>query len=112
MIEALEKASSVLDERAVERLNTSLKDLEDLSPQDINKVVAYLSRCAEKAEGNVQDKYRKIWKGMVHPEGIRFESFTFHEALEKAKQEKKLIFVDCYTTWCGPCKMMSEQVFT
>lgn len=112
MIGALEKASSVLDERAVERLNTSLKDLEDLSPQDINKVVAYLSRCAEKAEGNVQDKYRKILKGMVHPEGIRFESFTFHEALEKAKQEKKLIFVDCYTSWCGPCKMMSNQVFT
>lgn len=33
------------------------------------------------------------------------------EALEKAKSEGKLLFVDCYTTWCGPCKMMANNVF-
>jgi thiol-disulfide isomerase/thioredoxin len=32
--------------------------------------------------------------------------------LEKAKKENKLIFVDCYTTWCGPCKWMAKNVFT
>lgn len=32
--------------------------------------------------------------------------------LKKAKKEKKLIFVDCYTSWCGPCKMLAKNVFT
>jgi len=44
--------------------------------------------------------------------GIDFFEGTWEEALEKAKKEDKLIFVDAYTTWCGPCKRMSKQVFT
>jgi thiol:disulfide interchange protein len=32
-------------------------------------------------------------------------------ALEKAKAEKKAIFIDFYTTWCMPCRMMDESVF-
>ena len=24
----------------------------------------------------------------------------------------KMVFMDCYTVWCGPCKMMNERVFT
>lgn len=28
-----------------------------------------------------------------------------------AKKEKKMVFIDCYTTWCGPCKLMSRTVF-
>ena len=34
-----------------------------------------------------------------------------NEALEKAKREGKALFVDCYTSWCGPCHMMSKRVF-
>lgn len=44
--------------------------------------------------------------------GMHFEhGLSWQQVLEKAKKENKFIFVDCYTTWCGPCKMMSEQVF-
>ena len=32
--------------------------------------------------------------------------------LEQAKRENKLLFVDFYATWCIPCKMMDEEVFT
>ena len=32
-------------------------------------------------------------------------------ALQKAKAEKKAIFLDFYTTWCMPCRMMDESVF-
>lgn len=45
-------------------------------------------------------------------EGIRFESCTFDEALKKAEQSGKLVFMDCYTSWCDPCRMMANQVFT
>ncbi len=48
----------------------------------------------------------------VQAGGIDFFQGTWEEALEKAKKEDKLIFVDAYTTWCGPCKRMSKQVFT
>ena len=44
-------------------------------------------------------------------DGIRFESLTFKEALAKAKCEKKLVFLDCYTSWCGPCKAMADEIF-
>ena len=43
--------------------------------------------------------------------GILFRELTFSEALKVAKDEKKLLFIDCYTTWCGPCKMLSNVVF-
>ena len=42
---------------------------------------------------------------------INFREGGFAEALEAAKSENKLVFMDCYTTWCGPCKMMTEEVF-
>lgn len=44
--------------------------------------------------------------------GIQFETFNFDSALEKADKEGKLIFLDAYASWCGPCKFMSKSVFT
>jgi thioredoxin 1 len=45
------------------------------------------------------------------PEGINFEGISFEQALKKAKKEKKLIFVDAYAVWCGPCKWMEANTF-
>jgi len=44
-------------------------------------------------------------------QGIVFEQGTWKQVLEKAKQTNKPIFVDVYTTWCGPCKKMSSEIF-
>ncbi len=44
-------------------------------------------------------------------EGIQFEEKSFDELLAQAKAADKLIFIDAFTTWCGPCKMMSSKVF-
>lgn len=43
--------------------------------------------------------------------GVRFQELTFQQALDKAKAENKLVFMDCYTSWCGPCKYMLNTVF-
>ncbi|MCE3225762.1 MAG: thiol:disulfide interchange protein [Bacteroidetes bacterium] len=43
---------------------------------------------------------------------ITFETGNWASVLQKAKKENKLIFIDAYTTWCGPCKHMAKHVFT
>lgn len=48
----------------------------------------------------------------VKAQGIEFFHGTFAEAQVKAKEEGKQIFMDFYTTWCGPCKMMAKKYFT
>lgn len=49
---------------------------------------------------------------IIAQEGIRFEeSLTWKQVLQKAKEENKYIFVDCYATWCGPCKYMDKSVY-
>ncbi len=44
-------------------------------------------------------------------QGIQFLEGSWNDALSKAQNSNKLIFVDVYTTWCGPCKAMAKDVF-
>jgi thiol-disulfide isomerase/thioredoxin len=43
---------------------------------------------------------------------IQFIEKPWSEILTMAKTENKLIFLDGYTTWCGPCKWMAAKMFT
>jgi thioredoxin-related protein len=36
---------------------------------------------------------------------------TIEEAMEKSKSEKKKIFIDVFTDWCGWCKVMDRETF-
>lgn len=47
----------------------------------------------------------------VNAQGIEFEQLSLNKTIEKAKKEDKLVFIDCYTQWCGPCKMLAKKVF-
>ena len=40
------------------------------------------------------------------------EWVTFMEAVELSKANPKKVFVDVYTDWCGPCKLMDRNTFT
>ena len=44
-------------------------------------------------------------------EGIEFFSGTFEQAKAAAQEQGKIIFVDAYAVWCGPCKRMASSVF-
>lgn len=37
---------------------------------------------------------------------------AWNTVLAKAKKENKIIFLDAYATWCGPCKNMDSQIYT
>lgn len=45
-------------------------------------------------------------------EGIEFFQGTWEEALAQAEKEHKMIFLDAYTAWCGPCKLLKRNVFS
>lgn len=36
---------------------------------------------------------------------------SLEEAIESQKTNPKKIFIDAYTTWCGPCKMLDKNTF-
>lgn len=47
---------------------------------------------------------------ITYAQGITFLT-NLDEALAKAKAENKMVFIDFYTSWCGPCKVMSADIF-
>lgn len=50
-------------------------------------------------------------ESMMPNGGISFDKMSLEKALKQAKKEDKLIFIDCYTSWCGPCKRMAATTF-
>jgi thiol:disulfide interchange protein len=54
----------------------------------------------------VKDPEVKIEKG------ISFIEQDWQKALDSAKANNKLVFLDIYATWCGPCKMLKKYTFT
>ena len=51
-------------------------------------------------------------KANVKPEErVTINWLTLEQAIEKSKTEKRKIFVDVYTSWCGWCKHMDSTTF-
>jgi thiol-disulfide isomerase/thioredoxin len=51
--------------------------------------------------------------GYTQASEVNFETHLSWEAIQqKAKTENRYIFVDCYATWCGPCKFMDKNIFS
>jgi thioredoxin 1 len=45
-------------------------------------------------------------------DGIHFQKGNWQQALDLAKKENKLVFLDIYATWCGPCKQLKKYTFS
>jgi len=56
-------------------------------------------------EVKVEDPYAAFFVDFMHTDKLTV-------ALERAKAEDKMVFIDFYTSWCLPCKLMDEDVFT
>ena len=48
----------------------------------------------------------------LQAQGVTFRNVSWSELKQQAQAEKKAIFVDVYTSWCGPCKKMDRDVFS
>ncbi len=45
-------------------------------------------------------------------QGMKFEhGLSWKDIQAKAKTENKYIFMDAFTTWCGPCRYMAANIF-
>jgi thioredoxin-related protein len=42
----------------------------------------------------------------------KIDWMTMDEALAAQQETPKKIFMDVYTTWCGPCKLLDKNTFT
>ena len=51
--------------------------------------------------------------GAAQEANINFETdAAWRDVVETAREQDKIIFVDCYTDWCGPCRHVAQTVFT
>ena len=57
-------------------------------------------------------RYPKVDFKVDSESGIQFHKGTFQQAMELAEKENKLIFLDIYATWCGPCKKLKSNTFS
>jgi thioredoxin 1 len=51
-----------------------------------------------------------VSKSKAKKVGVVFFDGTFKQAMVKAQSENKMIFIDSYTSWCGPCKQMKYML--
>lgn len=55
-----------------------------------------------------------VYPGDEKQEPAKVKWYSFLEAVELSKKldKKKKIFIDVYTDWCGPCKMLDRNTFS
>jgi thioredoxin-related protein len=107
--ESLEKKITNFDDSFWEEYNfiKSAETAQDTSSENspepsVEKTENTLRK--EKKDALIVDNHRE--------KNVKFIKGGLKEAMKLAAAQKKFIFIDVYTTWCGPCKLMAREAFT
>ncbi len=65
----------------------------------------------ESNEATIKKVNDKIEETEVNTDKTNIEWLDFETAIERNKKDKKFIFIDVYTNWCGWCKKMDATTF-
>lgn len=113
-IALLQKYEQKFQAEIVRTAALSLTSVIKGQPEYKGQIEAYLQAQAQKAQSpsNVQAYKDALLEIENDGKGVRFvEDGTFADVLALAKKEGKLVFMDCYTVWCGPCKILEKKIF-
>lgn len=118
--QTIEALRQLKDQQVHYMMDVTLK-FPEATPAEQQQLISYYGE-REKVFAEVGSSlaraYRDLADNLRHPAGeaaaeggIDFSTGSFNELLAKAKEENKLVFIDGYTSWCGPCKMLAKQTF-
>lgn len=115
LVEMMEKQAETMAFENFVNFNTAQNTLKrQLTKEMFGRMAVATEKVKARAQSDEQKKYidnvQDAFKKSAHV-GVYFEDLTFEQALQKAKMTRRMLFVDCYTSWCGPCKHMTTKVF-
>ena len=111
MMELVERDVPSMDVRIARGVDASLTALIDKGKEVRERVFGYLQSRMATLDKQAAGEYQAMLLEAGIEGGMVFEELPLAEALKKAGEEGKYVFLDCYTSWCGPCKVMSRSVF-
>ena len=111
-IEQLKKDGNKLQSQILEGADMNLVTVTNQHLELKQAVEKYLNERIQQVDQATAKQYENALKQIVNAgNGVKFEDCTFSEVLAKARKENKPVFMDCFTVWCGPCKVLSNQIF-